>query len=260
MCTVTFIPKPGGYLLGMNRDESVLRETALLPQVTRGQGMEAVYPREGATGGTWIAANEAGTAMTLLNQNHGAAARPRLRSRGGVIPALIHLSGMAETAQQLEATDFGGMLPFLLAAVFPDEQRIAEWKWDGESLRGRSWSWQTRHWFSSGISDALATQVRSSFCEQAWSLRDAGSPGWLRSVHVSHAPVRGSFSVCVHRPEAVSVSYTEIAFDSRRLDLRYHAGAPCEAPGRFDAELTLHAPGGLAAGGERQGKGAADLR
>ncbi len=29
MCTLTFIPKPQGYLLGMNRDERLTRELAL---------------------------------------------------------------------------------------------------------------------------------------------------------------------------------------------------------------------------------------
>ncbi|HYX52187.1 MAG TPA: hypothetical protein VE783_01965, partial [Candidatus Limnocylindrales bacterium] len=69
MCTLTFIPKPGGYLIGMNRDENRLRAAALLPFVSDREGLEAVYPREAATGGTWIAANAAGAAIAILNQN-----------------------------------------------------------------------------------------------------------------------------------------------------------------------------------------------
>ena len=34
MCTLTFIPKPNGYLLGMNRDERLTREAALAPEAT----------------------------------------------------------------------------------------------------------------------------------------------------------------------------------------------------------------------------------
>ena len=249
MCTVTFVPKPGGYLLGMNRDESRSRERALPPAVVRAGELEAVYPRETSTGGTWIAANAAGAVMAVLNQNRGPAPLSKTRSRGDVIPSLIHMARMAEVARSLDAADFTGMMPFLLAGIFPAEQRVAEWKWDGAALQGRSWNWQPRHWFSSGISDAMAAQVRGAFCESAWRRRDAGSVEWLRRVHVSHAPVQGSFSVCVHRPEAASVSYTEIAFDGRRLDLRYHAGAPCEVLGRFDAEVVLHNPRFLTAAG-----------
>jgi len=46
MCTLTFIPKPNGYLLGMNRDERLTREAALAPEATRVANVSAVYPRE----------------------------------------------------------------------------------------------------------------------------------------------------------------------------------------------------------------------
>ncbi len=242
MCTLTFIPKPGGYLLGMNRDESLRRERALSPKVVEHGGIEAAYPREGATGGTWIAVNAAGISMALLNQNRGPNAGTRVRSRGLVILSLIHAGNMRQTVEQLEKSDFSGMMPFLLAAFFPAERLIAEWKWDGSALQSRPWTWRPRHWFSSGISDSMATQVRGAFCQEAWRRRDAGSAEWLRKVHAAHAPVRGSFSVCVHRPEVGSVSYTEIAFDGQRAGMNYHAGAPCQAVGRFDAEIFLSNP------------------
>jgi hypothetical protein len=242
MCTLTFIPKPGGYLLGMNRDESVRRELALPPGIVQAEGVAAAYPREGVTGGTWIAVNAVGISMALLNQNRGPNAQPKLRSRGLVIPSLIHSGNMRQTVARLEKTDFTGMMPFLLSAFFPSERTIAEWKWDGSYMQTRPWTWRPRHWFSSGISDSMATQVRGAFCADAWRRRDAGSADWLRKVHASHAPVRGSFSVCVHRPEAASVSYTEIAFDGQQVGLHYRSGQPCQAVGRFDTELTLNNP------------------
>jgi transport and Golgi organization protein 2 len=240
MCTLTFIPKPAGFLLAMNRDESLLRQTALPPVMVEKEGLEAAYPSEGGAGGTWIAANSAGIVMALLNQNRERACGPKLRSRGLVIPSLIHAGTMRRVVQRVEGMDFRGMLPFLLLAFFSSEQVIAEWKWDGSTLRSRPWTWRPRHWFSSGISDSMATQVRGSFCQDAWRRRDAGSAEWLRRIHASHAPAQGSFSVCVHRSEVASVSYTEICYDGSRTSLRYHGGRPCEALGRFDTELELH--------------------
>jgi hypothetical protein len=242
MCTLTFIPKPGGYLLGMNRDESLRREHALLPTAVSRDGIEAAYPREVATGGTWIAVNSAGIALALLNQNRGPDAGPKLRSRGLVIPPLIHSANMRQSIEQLKQFDFSGMMPFLLSIFFPAERVIAEWKWNGSHLHSRPWTWRQRHWFSSGISDSMATQVRGAFCQDAWHRRDAGSADWLRKVHASHAPVRGSFSVCVHRPEVASVSYTEIVFDGQQVGLHYHAGQPCQALGRFDTKVVLNNP------------------
>ena len=239
MCTLTFVPKPVGYILGMNRDESVLRPAALPPTRFIQSGVEAVYPRESATGGTWVAANSDGIAFALLNQNRGPGSGPKLRSRGNLIPALVHGRDMRAAIVKLEQMDLNGLFPFLLTGFFPAEKTILEWQWNGKDLTGRPLSWGSRHWFSSGISDAMAAQVRGAFCTSAWQRRDAGSAEWLRRMHASHSPVRGSFSVCVHRPEAATVSYTEVSYDGEQVDLRYHVGQPCQALGRFDHELTL---------------------
>jgi hypothetical protein len=58
--------------------------------------------------------------------------------------------------------------------------------------------------------------------------------------------VRGSFSICVHRPDAATVSYTETFFTGGKLSMRYHAGHPCQALGRFDAEVALEKPSQIA--------------
>jgi hypothetical protein len=106
--------------------------------------------------------------------------------------------------------------------------------------------WDVRHWFSSGVSDEMARKLRGNTCYEAWRRRDAGSAEWLRGLHASHSPVRGSFSMCVHRPDAATVSYTEVAFTGGDLTMRYHAGHPCQALGRFDSEIILQSPPAIA--------------
>jgi hypothetical protein len=51
----------------------------------------------------------------------------------------------------------------------------------------------------------------------------------------------------VHRPDAATVSYTEVIFTAGELSMRYHAGHPCLALGRFDAEVNLQTPFPIAA-------------
>ena len=139
------------------------------------------------------------------------------------------------------------MLPFMLIGTFPLEQIISQCRWDGRQLQVCRIGWDIHHWFSSGVSDEMARKVRGSTCHEAWRRREASSVEWLRCLHASHSPVRGSFSICVHRPDAATVSYTEVAFTGGELTMRYHAGHPCQALGRFDAEVTLHAPQAIAA-------------
>jgi hypothetical protein len=237
MCTLTFIPKPQGYLLGMNRDEQLTRGPAFPPVAVESE-LPAVYPRESG-GGTWIGSNAAGITFALLNQNPGPNAPPKQRSRGEIIPVLLESSRFPEAMRRLQQMDLHGVLPFLLAGLFPAEQIISQCRWDGSRLQFFRIGWDVRHWFSSGVSDEMARKVRGSTCYEAWRRRDAASPEWLRGLHASHSPVRGSFSICMHRPDAATVSYTEVAFTAGNLTMRYHAGHPCQALGRFDAEVTL---------------------
>lgn len=238
MCTLSFIPKTTGYLIGMNRDERLTRVRAFPPQTAEIGDLQAVYPRE-PDGGTWIGANTARTSFALLNRNPGLVKMPKERSRGEIIPQLLGCNGLSQVRARMEQVDPHGMLPFRLVAFFPAERAVLQWSWDAHHLQGMELGWRTHHWFSSGVSDELARETRSLTFHDAWRHRSAGSTEWLRGLHASHAPVRGSFSVCVHRPDAATVSYTEIDCQTPVLTMRYHAGHPCEALGRFDSETTL---------------------
>jgi len=246
MCTLTFIPKPNGYLLGMNRDERLTRELALSPVPITTASLSAVYPRESG-GGTWIGSNAAGITFALLNQNPGPQASVKERSRGEIIPALMESAHFSEAMRRFQQTDLRRLLPFVLVGIFPAEQIISQCQWDGNELKFLRIGWDVRHWFSSGVSDEMARKVRGSTCYEAWRRRDAGSAEWLRGLHASHSPVRGSFSICVHRPDAATVSYTEVAYGGGNLTMRYHAGHPCQALGRFDAEVNLPTASPIAA-------------
>jgi hypothetical protein len=225
MCTVTFIPKAGGCLVGMNRDDLRSRPPALAPAVRRMKGAVAVYPRE-PEGGTWIGANDRGIVFTLLNWHVRKAVKRR--TRGEVIPALLAADSLNAAGRALQAMQLSGMLPFRLVAFSTREKRICEWRWDGGRISRRSHPWRLGHWFSSGLSDRRAASARRPICEGAARQASAGSVAWLRRLHRSHRPRRGAFSFCVHRPEAATLSYTEILCRRSLTVMRYMAGNPCE--------------------------------
>src|SRR5580765_2487361 len=230
----------------MNRDERLTRELALAPVPITTASLPAVYPRESG-GGTWIGSNAAGITFALLNQNPGPQASVKECSRGEIIPALMESPHFSEAMRRFQQTDLRRLLPFVLVGIFPAEQIISQCQWDGNELKFLRIGWDVRHWFSSGVSDEMARKVRGSTCYESWRRRDAGSAEWLRGLHASHAPVRGSFSICVHRPDAATVSYTEVAYGGGELTMRYHAGHPCQALGRFDAEVNLPTASPIAA-------------
>lgn len=81
MCTVSIIPvddsEAARVRLACNRDESRLRPPALPPQTRRFGRHLAILPVDPVSGGTWVAANEQGLVMTLMNEHVPGPARPR---------------------------------------------------------------------------------------------------------------------------------------------------------------------------------------
>ncbi len=256
MCTVTFIPRREGYLLAMNRDERITRGQATPPTVVEIGSVQVLYPRD-IQGGTWIAASSCGIAFALLNWNRGAASfsrflresgvadfrnqaptsnlnyslgdtvQPKTRSRGCVIPALIGCRSFRTADATLKRFDSRGILPFRLVGFFPSEKQIAEWRWDQDSQIRESFAWDSRQWCSSSLSDAQATMRRGLAHARAQHEGDVDSVTWVRRLHASHDHENPPFSICVHRQDVETVSYTELLCTPHRVQCLYRGGSPC---------------------------------
>jgi len=226
MCTLTFVPNENGYLMGMNRDEKIARERAAPPGVNEDGCSRAIYPKD-VEGGTWIAATDHGIAFALLNSNDVDRLHPRKGTRGSVIPALIGSTSRKNTDATLKHLEFPGILPFRLVGVFPAEKQIAEWRWNQNSLERQTFSWYHRQWCSSSLSDAQATMHRGLSFARAQDENDKGSVTWLRRLHASHDQEERPLSICVHRTDVETLSYTEFICTPEAIHCNYLAGSPC---------------------------------
>jgi hypothetical protein len=227
MCTLTVVTGNDTYVMAMNRDEKIARGAGLPPEIHEFDGTKAFYPSDG-DGGTWLATNEYGIALALLNWNDIApysTAATRKRSRGRVIPALIDSRSLADLHEVFDVSNFRGMMPFRLVGVFPPEQEIWEWCWDSARLDFHVHAWEARHWFSSSLSDGRAESLRGAACRTARHEFDAGSVPWLRRLQASH--IGGPFSLCVHREEVKTLSYTEVMIKSGSVSMSHFRGSPC---------------------------------
>ncbi len=229
MCTLTLVTQKDGYLLAMNRDEKIVRSAGTIPEAHEFDGTRVLYPGDGS-GGTWIAANEHGIALALLNWNDPApslAATSQPQSRGQLIPALADSRSMAELLAAMNVLDLDHILPFRMVGVFPAERAVQEWRWNSKSLNVATHTWESRHWFSSSLSDEEALGLRGATCHTSWNEPDAGSSAWLRRLHASHTDGSGAFSICVHRDDVRTLSYTEICCTSSTIEVEHFIGSPC---------------------------------
>jgi hypothetical protein len=236
MCTVSFIPNANGFYLGMNRDESRLRPIASKPEVHQTADGASIYPSE-PSGGTWIGINDSGICLALINW-HKAPTRPvyRFVSRGIIVKELIQSPTSDPLTRLLEDLPIEAMPPFRLIAFSLRESLIREFRWDQNQVITVGHRWAAKHWFSSGLDEQQAEIIRAAVCREKWNEPDAGELAWLRRLHQSHLPDRGAFSICMHREDACTVSYTEVVFQKARGTMRYHPGSLCSDSHQFFEE------------------------
>ena len=227
MCTVTFIPGRKGYRLGMNRDEQRNRARGRPPERTELSDCASLSPSE-PSGGTWIGLNDRGVTLALINWysvTRRVAKQPV--SRGEIIPAARTAGSPEQVVVALRSLPLRRINPFRLIGVFPAATIIVEWRWDLRRLVARRHRWEAQQWISSGFDEPKAQRVRSIVFRTAKRQASFGSLDWLRRLHRSHAPEPGPFSTCMHRGDAVTVSYTEVSVDGSRGAMTYHDGPPC---------------------------------
>lgn len=210
----------------MNRDEKLSRIAGLPPKRQFIDGHTVLSPSEPA-GGTWVSANDAGVSFALVNW-YAVTARVIDVSRGEVVKAMSACTSTDAAESSLAQLPLHRMNPFRLVGVFPGSEEIVEWRWDLETLTRRNHRWKAQQWISSGYDEAMAQELRSKAFRAARWQAESGTVDWLRRLHCSHSPHRGAFSMCVHRSDAGTVSYTEISVSNRAVDMNYHPAAPCE--------------------------------
>ncbi len=228
MCTVTFIARQRGYCLGMNRDEKLTRPIALPPRERTVNGGAVFAPSEPG-GGTWIALNDHGATLALINwYSITARVGGNAISRGEVVNSVSASVSSDSADAALHKCPVNRINPFRLIGVFPTTSEIVEWRWDMRQLVRKPHRWESQQWISSGFDELAAQRVRGRTFRLAQMQESAGSLDWLRRLHRSHAPETGPCSTCMHRADAATVSYTEISVSSPVAAMRYHAGAPCQ--------------------------------
>ena len=237
MCTVTWAASATGYRLFMNRDERFTRGSAEPPGVHRDTTVQYLSPTDSDAGGTWIAANEHGLTVCLLNHYPAEPCGPGgertgYRSRGHLVRDLIPARSAAEVSAAIRRMELARYRPFTLLAMCARARPVVH-QWDGcgalESTEGPDRPMAS----SSFDSEAVIAARRDAYRRL---VGDDPSPERLEAYHRSHLPSRGAYSVCVHRDDGGTRSLTVVEVDSGRVTMTYHDGPPCE-----DGEVTTRA-------------------
>ena len=240
MCTLSWIPLPDGYALAMNRDERRTRAPALPPGPVNAGGVPSLMPVDGDAGGTWISVNDRGHSLALLNrwdESPHDTGTPVV-SRGLLVRDLAGLPDATSVGIALAGLALARYRPFTLASVTPGGHP-ALFEWNGLELSHHSVSEPGLVRTSSGSDQAGVERSRGTLFQAAREGPAGLTEGVLTALHRSHLPQRGPLSICMHRDEAVTVSFSLITVSGGQVLFRYVAGSPCETEGFTESFLPL---------------------
>lgn len=249
MCTVAFVPRSCGYLLGHNRDELRSRTRALPPQVHTIDGLAVLAPRDPDGGGSWIGVNASGAGYCVLNAEE---ADPTRRisnpvSRGRVLWDTLGFVDVRAAIDSVARRTLHDVRAFELLAISVNRRgqaRARRLRWDGSEVT-RSVHLGTTLFVSSSFAASGVPGLRSEVWKRLLARQPRPDADAVRDYLASHEPRRGARSVCMHRPEARTVSRTvvEVGMDPAgpQISMGYLEGPPC-APEAPELRSTLHSP------------------
>lgn len=229
MCTATWLRQQNSFILCFNRDESVNRQLAIPPQIKKIDDVDIIMPIDPEGMGSWISVNEYGLAVCLLN-NYGASFNYEKRqwlSRGQIIRDLSTSTCINDVDKRMEAMQLDNVRGFQILAICcsNNEQLISSWIWDGTECQ------HVRDGQQIFSSSAFNTQPVVSNRQQIFERHIAEHEvtiDSLRQFHSTENNKDGSLGICMIRPEAQTVSYTEIHVDNDSVSMNYTPGRPSQ--------------------------------
>jgi len=217
MCTATWLMQADSYELFCNRDESRKRRPALPPALLQRAGVNYIAPIDADAGGSWIAVNESGLSLCLLNYYPTIGQEPSTispPSRGLLLISLIN-----QRSPSVDPTALEAYRPFLLLVLAPrQEPRL--WCWNGRNLESETPQMPVTT--SSFDPERVVAHRRAMFT------RVQGE-----AYHVSHDPAGGAYSVCMTRADAQTVSFSHIIVGPEQIEFEYKSLAPEEIATRM---------------------------
>ncbi len=228
MCTVTWIRAAEGYDLFFNRDELQSRGPEEEPRAQMAGDVRFLAPRDGEAGGTWIAVNEFGLTLGLLNGYAAARAAPpeRRTSRGQIILALIDAPEPAAVAERWRELDLRSFQAFSLVAIGPGSPAQLH-EWDGTLLRTTEDAEDRMPIASSSLDQPGAIAFRRTHLSELARGSGGLSVAVLERFHKSHAGAASPLTPCMHRADAETRSSCHIHVGARLVELAYAPGPPC---------------------------------
>jgi uncharacterized protein with NRDE domain len=128
MCTVSFVNVNDKIIITSNRDEKIIRPSAIPPKNYTLNGKNIIFPKDPKAGGTWFVVDANGTVLVLLNgadEKHKVEL-PYRKSRGLIVLDIISSFSPKDFWEEI---DLENIEPFTL--VLFQNNALFQLRWNG---------------------------------------------------------------------------------------------------------------------------------
>ena len=223
---MTWFTKDDGYELFFNRDEQLSRRRAKLPAIHKNETVDYISPTDSDAGGTWIAVNQYGITVCLLNhyQFEQISTYKNWISRGEIVRSFALTSDLSSAEQEFGDLSLDDYRAFRMFMIDPQGNNRL-FVWDGHSARIESNVTTPK---SSSSVDSKNVKKKRKDLFRDLNLIESKDAKKFIAYHASHLPSRSKDSVCMHREDAKTVSLSHINVTDKGIEFAYADGSPCE--------------------------------
>lgn len=146
MCTVSFVNVNGEIIITSNRDEKVIRPSAIPPKDYTINGKNIIFPKDPKAGGTWFVVDADGTVLVLLNgaEEKHKVQLPYRKSRGLIVLDIISSGSPKDFWNEI---DLETIEPFTL--ILFQNNELFQLRWNGNQKETKSLDINQSHVWSS---------------------------------------------------------------------------------------------------------------
>ena len=230
MCTVSWIHTPRGYHLLSNRDEQPTRKPALAPVIHEAAGVRFIAPVDGDYGGSWIAVNEFGITFSLVNRYRccrcSSQKIPKPPSRGLLLTSLAACRSLEDALSRFDSLDLAAFPPFTVAVLARGEPSLLL-HWTGRDSLIECNGEAAMPLVSSSFDPRGVEVYRKRLFKTLAAERGRVDLQLLMDFHASHAPTPSAYSPCMHRENALTVSFSRVTVVDDVIEFVYFPVPPC---------------------------------
>lgn len=220
MCTVSFVSSNGKVILTSNRDEKIIRPSAIEPKNYSINNRNVVFPKDAKAGGTWFAITENANVAILLN---GAAEKHNLKpayrkSRGLVLLDIIAANCPIE---KWETIDLFEIEPFTI--VLFNKNKLFQLRWNEFKKEKIELDVSRKHiWSSSTLYQKEIREQRSNWFYKYIDSKNQISAEEMIHFHRYTENDNNQNGLVINRNDLLkTLSITQTVIEKNKVDILY---------------------------------------